>query len=95
VASIERRTTRGKAVWQARWRDPSGVQRKRSFPRRIDADHYLTSVEHSQLVGNYVDPGRSRVTVEEWSAVWLCQLQVKPSTQARYESLLPVHVMPT
>jgi integrase len=55
----------------------------------------LTSVEHSQVVGSYIDPGRSRMTVEEWSAVWLRQLQVKPSTRARYESLLRVHVMPT
>jgi integrase len=95
VASIERRTTRGKVSWQARWRDPSGVQRKRTFHRKLDAERYLTSVEHSQLVGSYIDPGRSRVTMGEWSKEWLRQLQVKPSTQARYESSLRVQITPT
>jgi integrase len=71
------------------------VQRKRTFTRKLDAERYLTNVEHSQLVGTYVDPGRSRLTVGQWSQSWLRQLQVKPSTQARYESLLRVHIAPT
>ncbi len=71
------------------------IQHKRTFTRKLDAERYLTGVEHSQLIGTYVDPARSRLTVGEWSAVWLRQLQVKPSTQSRYESLLRVQVTPT
>jgi len=50
-------------TWLARWRDPEGRQRKRTFPRKADAGRFLTTVEHSVLTGSYVDPGRSRVTV--------------------------------
>jgi integrase len=95
MASIDKRVRDGRVTWQARWRDPAGVQRKRTFTRKLDAERYLTNVEHSQLVDTYVDPGRSRLTVGEWSRIWLRQLQVKPSTQARYESLLRVHIAPT
>ena len=35
MASIERKIDgTGKVTWQARWRDPAGAQRKRSFRAR-------------------------------------------------------------
>jgi len=97
VASIERNPGRdGRLTWQARWRDPAGRQRKRTFPRKSDAERFLTGVEHSVLTGSYVDPGRSRVTVGEWAAQWLdAQEQLKPSTRARYEGIVARHVAPT
>ncbi len=96
MSSIEKRTRGGNVTWQARWRDPDGRQRKRSFTKRSDADRYLTGVEHSVIVGAYVDPGRSRVTVGAWAQQWLDgQVQLKASTRYRYESLLRCQVLPS
>lgn len=95
MASIEKRIRNQRTTWLARWRDPAGTQRKRSFPRKGDAERFLTGIEHAQLNGTYVDPALSRVTVGEWSTRWLTQIQVKPSTAATYESLLRVHILPT
>jgi len=94
MASVEKRTRDGRVTWQARWRDPSGRQRKRTFPRRVDAERYLTGVDHSKLAGVYVDPARSNVTVAVWADRWLAGLQVKPSTKARYASDVRVHILP-
>ena len=41
VGSVQKRTQAGTTSWLARWRDPTGTQRKRSFPRRIDAERFL------------------------------------------------------
>jgi integrase len=97
MASTEKKRTRdGRVTWQARYRDPAGHQRKRSFQRKTDAEHFLTGVEHSQLVGSYIDPAAGRLTVGQWSTRWLAsQSHLKPSTTARYEGIVARHVMPT
>ncbi len=96
MASVDKRVRDGKVSWLARWRAPDGSQRKRTFPRKVDAERFLTGVDSRILDGSYIDPARSRVRVAEWSEQWLAgQLQLKPSTRARYESLLRVHVLPT
>jgi len=95
MASIDKRIRDGQVTWLARWRDPAGRQRKRTFPRKADAERLLTTVEHSVLTGSYVDPGRSRVTVGDWSVQWLDgQVQLTPSTRARYASVLRRQVLP-
>jgi hypothetical protein len=46
VASIRRVIHQtGRMSWQARWRDPTGSQRSKNFPRRIDAERFLVTVE--------------------------------------------------
>lgn len=96
MASVEKRLRDGKVTWQARWRGPDGRERKRSFPRRVDADRYLTSVSAALLDGSYVDPARSRIPVGEWAVPWLAgRAHLKPKTLASYESLLRTRVLPT
>ncbi len=56
MASVEKRVRDGSTTWLARWRDPDGKQRKRSFTRRMDAERYLTGVSADLLRGNYIDP---------------------------------------
>ena len=55
----------------ARYRDPNGAQRTKSFDRKIDAERYLTGVEGAKLTGTYVDPTRSRVTLGAWADLWI------------------------
>ncbi len=95
MGSVEKRLRGGKVTWVARWRDPAGRQRKRSFAKKYEAERYLNGVEHDRLTGQYVDPARSRITVGEWAAQWLdAQVQRKPSTRARYAGLIRGQVLP-
>jgi hypothetical protein len=41
-----------------RYRTPEGRERNTSFLKRRVAEHYLTEIERSKLVGNYVDRSR-------------------------------------
>jgi hypothetical protein len=89
MASIEKRTRDGRTRWYARYRDPDGEQRTKTFDRRADAERYLTGVESSKLTGSYIDPARARVTVGDWSVRWLDgQAHLKPSTYERYAGIV-------
>jgi integrase len=95
VTSIERREDRGRLRYVARYRDPSGKQRNRTFARKIDAERYLTSIENAKLTGQYVDPARSRVTVDAWADLWLdAQADLAPKTRERYEGIVHKHIRP-
>lgn len=95
MSSVEKRMRDGRTTWLARWREPNGQHRKRTFARRIDAERHLIGVESHMLDGSYIDPTRSRVTVKVWADQWLAgQVQLKESTRVRYESLLRSHVLP-
>jgi hypothetical protein len=95
VASAEKRMLAGRARRYARYRDPSGKQRTKSFDRKVDAQRFLTTVESEKLSGSYFDPSRSKLTVGEWSQQWLAgQAHLKSSTRERYEGILRKHVLP-
>jgi hypothetical protein len=46
----------GRPRWRARYRDPSGRERSKSFTRKVDAERFLVAVEDAKLRGAYVDP---------------------------------------
>jgi integrase len=82
--------------WRARYRDPSGKERARHFARKVDAERWLTSVEAAKARGEWIDPARSRMTVGDWSQRWLAaQVQLKPSTYARYAGVLRRQILPS
>lgn len=95
MGSVEKRTRAGRVTWLARWRDPAGHQRKRSFPRKVDAQRFLTTVSSDLLHGAYVDPGAGRMTVGQYAGAWLeRQGQLRPGTRQRYSEIIRVHVVP-
>jgi integrase len=97
VASVEKRqrSDSGHVTWRARYRDPSGKDRSKTFRRKVDAEKFLIEVENSKLTGSYIDNSRGRVTLGEWADLWLVnQVQLKPSTYARYEGILREHIKP-
>lgn len=86
---------RANGRWRARYRDPSGQQRSRDFPRKIDAQRWLASIEVAMGRGEWLDPDLGNITLGEWSQTWLTtQSQLKPSTALRYEGLLGNQVLP-
>jgi integrase len=91
MASIARRQD---GRWRARYRDAAGTEHSRHFARKVDAQRWLDGVMTAVTSGTYVDPGRSSITVGEWSHRWLAtKVDLKPSTHTRYEGLLRVNIL--
>ncbi|MDX1511743.1 MAG: site-specific integrase [Nitriliruptorales bacterium] len=81
--------------WRARYRDPSGRERSRTFERRIDAERFLTSVEGAKLKGEWIDPEAGKVTVAEFAPRWLrTKAGKKAKTRHGYQELLRARVLP-
>jgi integrase len=88
-----RRTTSGN--WQARYRDPTGRERARNFPRKIDAERFLALIEVEKVRGEWVDPEAGKVIVAEFSERWYATtVALKPKTRAGYRSLLDSRILP-
>lgn len=94
MASVEKRVREGKVTWQARWRDPDGRQRKRSFGRRTDAERFMATVRADVLRGTYIAPDEGRVTFREYAEQWASIQQHRPSTVDSVERHLRRHVLP-
>ena len=58
MASIEKRVRNGRAYYRARYRDPSGRQRNKTFRRKVDAEKYLALIEAAKVRA----PGRTPPT---------------------------------
>ncbi|MDR1387927.1 MAG: site-specific integrase [Propionibacteriaceae bacterium] len=96
MASVEKRPhADGRPRYLVRWRGPDGAQRSKTFTRKIDADRHAVAVESSKLVGAYVDPRASGITVDQWADRWLAgKTNLAPSTKATTATLLDTHVRP-
>jgi len=94
MASVEKRTRDGKVTWQARWRDPDSRQRKRSFPRKTDAERFMATVRADVLRGDYLDPAAGQVTVQDYSGRWLAAQTFDPSTREQVALRLRLHALP-
>lgn len=93
MGNVQRRPS---GSWRARYRDPAGHEHARHFPRRLDAERWLASVENAKHRGEWIDPALARITVGEWATRWLdSQLQLKPLTRERYKMIVKVQVRPT
>jgi integrase len=85
----------GRPRWRARYRDPSGRERSRSFVRKIDAERFLVSIEDAKLRGAYVDPAAGRVAFSEWAERWeRTTVSLRPNTRKDYRTLLKNQVLP-
>ena len=88
------RRTKG-GGWQARYRDPTGRERARTFIRRVDAERFLNVIETDKLRGQWLDPEAGKVTVAEFSERWYATtVSLKPKTRAGYRSLLDSRILP-
>ncbi len=85
MAHVEKR---GKDRWRARYRAPDGRERSRTFPRRSDAERFLSSVTSAVVSGEWVDPDRGRLLVGAWVETWLAgRADLRAKTRAGYESV--------
>lgn len=94
MAHVQDRGKQHRLRWQARYRDPSGREKSKSFERKIDADRFLLSIESAKLQGGYVDPRAGKVTFESYAEGWRSRQLWRESTAVRIESDLRVHLYP-
>src|SRR6185369_14717955 len=67
----ERTTEYGCALrWQARWRDPAGNQKKKSFATRKQAETFYAQPLADLASGRYVDPKAGDVTFQAYAEEW-------------------------
>jgi integrase len=81
-------------TWRARYRDPDGRARSRNFARKADGEQFLTQLDHSKLLGTYIDPAAGRTTFRVYSARWQAIQVHRASTAAGVQSNLQHHVLP-
>ena len=79
---------RAKDRWRARYVDPDGIERSKTFPRKLDAERFLVSVETDKLRGLYLDPSLGRVGFATYAIEWLEAQPVRPGTRHVYDSYL-------
>lgn len=85
---------RGEVPWRARYRGPDGKERSQSFPRRVDAERWLRSVETTKDRGEWIDPAAGRRPFREYVTAWQESQVHRPTTAAQVDSHLKNHVLP-
>jgi integrase len=81
--------------WRARYRDPSGRSRSRTFDRKIDATRFLERVGVDVQRGEWTDPALRRTTLGRWAEEWFdTTAPLKPSTRRGYRAILNRRILP-
>ena len=57
-------------TYRARWIDPAGKERSKSFARKLDAGRHLVAVEDAKYRGSYVDPAAGKLSFGEQAERW-------------------------
>jgi integrase len=92
VAKVTRDVRDGR--WLARWRDPAGRQRKKSFRRRVDAERFLVELQAETYRGRYVDPSAGKLLFRTYADKWLSGLgHLKATTAQRYREVAHGYVV--
>lgn len=81
--------------WTARWRDPNGSQREKSFATQQEANDHLTHIQHSKRSGEYVDPQAGKIRFRAYGDHWLKgRITIEDSSREIYESYLRNYIYP-
>ncbi len=94
MAYIKRRVRNGKVTWRARYREPDGTERSRSFAKRSDAERWLDAIRGDLAHGTYVDPAGGRRLFRDYAAEWQASRVHRPTTAAQVDSHLRHHILP-
>lgn len=81
--------------WRARYRDPHGRARSRSFRRKRDAELFLETAGADIQRGVWVGPAAGRMTLAEWADAYMdTVVSLRPGTVATYRRDLGRYVLP-
>lgn len=82
-------------TWRARWRDPDGKQRARTFRLKADANAHLIKVEGAKQRGEHIDPAGPKLTVTALADEWLTgAMNLRPGGRDTYRRDLDRHILP-
>lgn len=94
MASIHRYPDKPKP-YRVMYRDPEGKQHGRSFRRKIDADRFVTEIEHSKLSGTYVNRNKSELPFAAMADLWKQSIaNVKPDIEKEYIRICNARLIP-
>jgi integrase len=95
MAHIQDRGREHQRRWQARYRDPEGRERSKTFTRKVEAQRWLDQVTADLVTGRYVDPKAGRVTLADFAGQWLEAQTFDAPTRETMESRVRTHILPT
>ena len=74
--------------WRARYRDPGGRSRSRTFDRKAEAERFLATTATDMHRGDWVDPKLRRARFDEWADAFEDGLvRLAPTTARRYPQI--------
>lgn len=91
MASIKKRPN---GQWRARYRDETGKEHARHFPRKVDAQNWVDQVTASVVRGDYVDPKAGKVTLSAYAGPWEAVQVSSESTRRVVDNALRLHLLP-
>src|SRR5215469_4873661 len=79
--------------WRARYLDPDGGERSRSFARKADAENFLTTTGADMLRGTYLDPDAGKITVRRYAEQWMATRSWDASTRETMQRRVKAHII--
>lgn len=83
--------------WQARYRDPDGRQRAKTFSgenAKRKAEAFLDGTRDKVRTGSYLDTDRGQIKLADWYAKWSPTRRIEPNTRETAESVWRCHIEP-
>lgn len=82
--------------YRARYLDPDGRERSRSFPDRqkTQADDFLVRIEGDKRSGDYLDPAAGQMSFRVYAESWLASQTFEESTREVVGLRLRKHILP-
>jgi len=96
MGSIEPYDTAKGRRYRVIYRRPDHLQtQKRGFTTKRSAQLFLAGIEVDKNRGAYVDPSKTRATVDAWMRVWLTtRRDLRATTRTRVEGIIANHISP-
>ncbi|WP_433346005.1 tyrosine-type recombinase/integrase [Micromonospora sp. CA-111912] len=83
--------------YQARYPGPDGRMRSapQTFARKAEAEKYLTLIEGQMIRGEWIDPERGKIRLQDYAERWITQRpNLRPRTVHLYRWTLGRHITP-
>lgn len=81
--------------WKAKYRDPNGIQRYKTFDKHAEARKFLSEMESASAKGDWSDPKLGKTLFRQWvDEWWPTTLNLRPSTRVRDEFYLRNYILP-
>lgn len=92
--NIRKRQRKDGPRYDARWREPDGTSRGKTFATHAEAKAHLLAVAHSKATGTYVPKVQGQTPVRQVAEEWLAAKPRKASTVESYQHVLNTWLKP-